>query len=81
MVKNISITEDVYNMLLRNKLRSESFSKVLGRILSKKKSILDFAGAWKMEDREAENMKRRIKEFDEEFDENLRKRVRKYDLS
>ena len=81
MVKNISITEDVYNMLVRNKLRSESFSKALVRILSKKKNILEFAGVWAdMDEKEASELKENISNLRKEFNKDLMKRVKRYDL-
>src|SRR3989344_5305550 len=45
--KTISIMDDVYKLLLRNKMRSESFSDVIRRNLKKKRDIMEFAGAWK----------------------------------
>jgi len=36
--KTLTITEDAYNMLASNKMKDESFSEVLKRILSKRKT-------------------------------------------
>lgn len=59
--KTITIMDDTYKMLLRNKMRNESFSDVIRRILTKEKSILDFAGAWsEVSDKDAESMKKNI---------------------
>ena len=52
--KNISITEDVYNMLSRLRLEGESFSDAIRR-LSKRGCISECAGLWKdMEEGEVE---------------------------
>ena len=69
--KNISIMEDVYRLLLARKMQNESFSDVIRRELGRKRSIMEFAGAWKdlVSDKEAEDMKKAIS--------NLRKRSTK----
>ena len=62
--KTISIMDDVYELLARNKKAKESFSDELRRILPKKRSIMGFAGAWKdMSDEEAERMKKTIMDY------------------
>lgn len=43
--KNISITEDVYEMLSRLKLEGESFSDAIRR-LAERGSIMECAGLW-----------------------------------
>jgi len=65
VTKNISIMEDVYRLLLARKMSDESFSDVIRRELKKKRSIMEFAGAWKdlVSDKEAEEMKNTIKEL------------------
>ena len=45
-VKNISIMEDVYRMLMARKKVSESFSELIRRTIQDKKDIMEFAGAW-----------------------------------
>ena len=57
--------EDVYRLLLARKIANESFSDVIRRELKRKKNIMEFAGAWKdlVSDKEAEDMKKTIKEF------------------
>jgi len=44
--KTLTIMEDVYNLLLKNKVEGESFSEEIRKILSekKKKSLIDFYG-------------------------------------
>ncbi len=47
MSKLVSLSDDAYYGLFRLKRQGESFSKVVMRLLQpRKKSILDFAGAW-----------------------------------
>ena len=45
--KNISISEDVYQLLSRLKLEGESFSDTIRRLAQTKGSILEYAGIWK----------------------------------
>ena len=51
--KNISITEDVYNKLLKIKLDNESFSELFLRLLRIQKNTLEKSfGAWNLSDKE-----------------------------
>lgn len=62
--KTISIMNDVHSLLLMNKLKNESFSDVIRRVLSKKKNIMKFAGAWKnVSDEVINDMKLRIRKL------------------
>jgi predicted CopG family antitoxin len=47
--KTLTITEDAYNLLQEKKLKKESFSELITRLLSKKqaKEIKDFFGILK----------------------------------
>lgn len=45
--KSISITEDVYKQLVNFKLKNESFSQAIKRLLEYNLDIIDLAGAWK----------------------------------
>ena len=60
--KTISIMEDVHKLLILNKLKNESFSDVLRRLLSNNKNdIMKFAGAWnEVSDDSIEQMKENI---------------------
>lgn len=59
--KTISIMDDVYELLVTNRNNNESFSQVIRRTLKKKRSIKEFAGAWKdMSDKDVEEMKSNI---------------------
>ncbi len=44
--KSIFITEDVYKQLDKYRLKNESFSQVIKRLLESNSDIMDLAGAW-----------------------------------
>jgi predicted CopG family antitoxin len=44
--KSISITTEVYELLDKFRLKDESFSQALLRLLKNQSDILDLAGAW-----------------------------------
>lgn len=46
MAKTIAIANDVYEMLSKEKRKDESFSEVIRRLAKRKRSLLEFAGAW-----------------------------------
>jgi predicted CopG family antitoxin len=51
--KNISITEDVYNKLIKIKEPNESFSELFLRLLNIQKKSLDKSfGAWQLSEKE-----------------------------
>ena len=52
--KTISITEEAYDALLREKINKESFSDTILRITKKSGKIADCFGTWKMTDEEEE---------------------------
>jgi len=55
--KVISIMDDAYELLRKNKKPDESFSEVIRRLVPKKRNIMEFAGAWAdMTDAEAAQM-------------------------
>ena len=43
--RNISVTDDVYELLTKMKLKNESFSDTIRR-LAKRRDLTDSAGAW-----------------------------------
>ena len=73
MEKTIKVDESTYRMIneLVGEIRSEkkrpvSINEALAKILREKKAgkkpnIMDFAGAWKMSDKEEEKMKKNLK--------------------
>lgn len=46
MAKTIAIANDVYEMLSKEKVKGESFSEVIRRLAKRRRSLLEFAGAW-----------------------------------
>ena len=77
-VKNISIMEDVYMMLLARKKSSESFSDVIRRTVKEKRDIMQFAGAWKnISDERIEEMKENIKEMRKKSTVEWSKRIKR----
>lgn len=62
--KTIAVTEDVYKLLMRMKLKGESFSEMLTRLAKKKGSLTECAGLWEdMSEEEAEELKAGIMEM------------------
>lgn len=55
--KTITIMNDAYKILLRNKHRDESFSDVIRRTLTKKRNIMEFAGVLKLSEEDAKEIK------------------------
>ena len=46
MARNIAVADDVYEWLTKEKREGESFSDVIRRLGKRRKSLLEFAGAW-----------------------------------
>ncbi len=70
--KTISIMDDVYKLLLINKMRNESFSDVIRRSVSRKRDIMEFAGVWKdVSGEKIKKMKNSIKEIKRKSTEDL----------
>ena len=73
--KNISITEDVYEMLSRLKLEGESFSDAIRR-LAKRNRLSECGGLWAdMSDEEYEAIRGGVLKARELFNESMRRRV------
>lgn len=62
LTKNISLADDAYEALASLKKPGESFSDVARRLAreSPRRSIMEFAGSWKISRAEAERIKARI---------------------
>ena len=54
--KTISITEEAYELLSREKKGSESFSEVIKRLAEERGKLKDSLGGWKMSDEEEERI-------------------------
>lgn len=55
--KTISITKDVYDMLIMEKEDNESFSDVISRLIKRRPKLSDSFGKWEMTDNEIEEFK------------------------
>jgi predicted CopG family antitoxin len=55
-VKTITVTEEAYRMLAKEKKADESFSEVIKRLARDRGKLSDSLGAWKMTDKEAEQI-------------------------
>ena len=73
-VKTITVTESAYNTLKNMKHGDESFSEVITRISSEKKSVLDFFGLLKDSESSAEELQQRTKEIRKRVSESFRRR-------
>jgi len=54
--KTITVTEEAYKMLAREKKEDESFSEVIKRLTKDRGRLSDSLGAWKMTDKEAQEI-------------------------
>ena len=79
--KNISITEDAYNLLSRHKRLNESFSQVIREHFTKKKHLLDFAGAWSdMSKEEWTEFEENVKSVRTSMNKSFSKRIKELNL-
>ncbi|MBI2523360.1 antitoxin VapB family protein [Candidatus Woesearchaeota archaeon] len=75
--KTITIMDDVYDLLSRNKRKDESFSDMLRKEYSKKGNILDLAGAWSdLSDKDALEMEKSIKKSREYTRKHVMERIK-----
>ena len=71
---------DAYQILSKQKMKNESFSELIRRTLSKKRNIMEFAGAWSdMQETEANELKERIKKIRKSVHKTLMKRVSQHE--
>lgn len=72
--KNISITEEVYNLLSKVKLEDESFSDAITRLVRSRGKLSECAGLWKdMSKVELEELRVGIEGARRSADKRLRK--------
>ena len=77
VTKTLTITEDAYDILARQKKEGESFSSEIRRLLGRKTRISDLAGSWSdVTEKEAEEMKGVIRRQREESTRHMRDRIR-----
>ncbi len=55
-VKTITITEEAYHLLSREKAPDESFSEVIKRLARERGSLRDSLGGWRMSDEEEQEI-------------------------
>lgn len=69
--KNISLDDEAYRRLKKEKNGNESFSDVVKRLTRpmKRKSLLSFAGTWKLSSDELEMMKTALKVLEGQFND------------
>ena len=77
-IKSLTITEDAYNALKRNKLGKESFSQVILRVTEEKKgkNISKFFGILKGKD--GEELEKRIKEERKILEQDIKEREKRF---
>ncbi len=59
--KTISILEEAYNALLREKNKDESFSDVVMKLAGRRGRLADSFGKWKMSDAEWKSIDKELK--------------------
>ena len=74
VVKTITITEKAYNTLKMMKKGDESFSEVISRIDSEKKSAADFLGLLKDSESSTEELQKNVVEIRKRVSESFRRR-------
>jgi len=60
VTKNISITEEAYDALQRQKRNNESFTQIILRLTQSRGKLSDLYGAWKMTDEEEAGITREL---------------------
>ncbi|MCS4542458.1 MAG: antitoxin VapB family protein [Euryarchaeota archaeon] len=72
--KTISITKEVYELLLKLKLKGESFSETIARLAKKGGKLSECAGLWSdMSEEEIQEIKTGIKQMRKTLDETLKR--------
>jgi predicted CopG family antitoxin len=73
--KNISITEEAYRALEREKGRGESFTDAILRLTRKRGKLSDCLGSWKMTDDEQIALENRLKRGWQQVQERVAREV------
>jgi len=73
--KNISVTEDIYELLSKMKLKGESFSDTIRR-LARRRSLADCAGLWsEVSEGEMDAFRESVRELRRRTGESLREQA------
>ena len=76
--KTLSVTEDVYYLLAREKFKKESFSEVIKRLVKSRGKLTECAGLWEnLSDKDIEEIKDRIKKLRRSSKKTLEQRMGK----
>lgn len=76
--KTLSVTEDVYHILAREKFKDESFSEVIKRLVKSRGKLSDCAGLWKdLSEKEVEEIKEQIEKLRQSSKRSLERRLGK----
>ena len=59
--KTITIRKEVYEKLKALKKKNQSFSDVIESLIDQKTGLLDFFGAWELDEEEFENINKMLK--------------------
>jgi len=76
--KTISVTDEAYEALLREKKRGESFTETILRITAKSGKLADCFGAWRMTDEEEASIQGELAEGWRATQERLHREVPRY---
>ena len=74
--KNIAITEEAYNLMLRHKRPNESFTELIKERFKKGKKLTDYAGIWAdIPEKEWREFEQHVKEARKGLNRSLKKRI------
>jgi len=74
-VKTLTITEEAYQLLAREKKTKESFSEVIKRLTNERGKLTDSLGTWKMDDQEEERIFSKLESHWKKASSKLRNRT------
>ena len=74
-VKTLTITEEAYQLLAREKKTKESFSEVIKRLTNERGKLTDSLGTWKMDDQEEERIFSKLESHWKKASSRLRNRT------
>ena len=72
VTKTITVVEEAYKALAREKSVGESFSEVILKMTGRRGSLLDCVGTWKVSDKELDRMESELGEGWKSFGKHLK---------